>query len=228
MISLRLNAIVDIVPECKKAADIGCDHGKVAVALVKKGKAKSVICTDISSKSLEKARKLAKTEELVGVVSFRQGDGLKVLKENEIDVVVIAGMGGELMTDILQNGKGSVPETLVLSCNSAAEILREWLSKNSFLIEDEELILEGGHYYPVILARQGQPQKLSDIELEFGPVILKKRPKVLKKFLKRKIETTREIRENLFKANKQNKDELVAKIDEQLERYSEVERCLQQ
>lgn len=219
---------MDIVPKCKVAADIGCDHGKVAISLLKKGKADSVICTDISAKSLDKARRLAASEQLGDAVSCRQGDGLKVLKENEADIAVIAGMGGELMTDIIRNGKSSVPETLVLSCNSAADVLRKWLSENGFVINDEELVFEGRHYYPVILAKRGQNQKLSDIEHEIGPVILRKKPKVLEKFLKRKIATAWEIRENLLKANVHNKDELIANIDEKLEKYKEVEKCLRQ
>lgn len=222
MISTRLDAIVDIVPNCKVAVDIGCDHGKVAISLLKKGKADSVICTDISSPSLEKARKLAESEELGDVVSCRQGDGLKVLKENEAEVAVIAGMGGELMTDILKNGNNSVPNILVLSCNSAADVLRKWLSTNSFVIEDEELVFEGRHYYPVILAKSGQSKKLSEIELELGPVILRKKPKMLEQFLERKVKTAKEIRKNLQKANVQNKEELIVKIDERLKRYSEV------
>lgn len=228
MISSRLDAIVDIVPKCVVAADIGCDHGKVAISLLKKGKAHSVICTDISEKSLAKARRLAASERLGDAVSCRQGDGLKVLKENETDVAVIAGMGGELMIDIIRDGKSSVPKKLVLSCNSAADVLRKWLSENGFIIDDEELVFEGRHYYPVILAKRGQAKKLSDIELELGPVILRKKTKVLEKFLKLKIQTARKIRRNLLNANVQNKIELIDKVDEKLERYSEVERWLLQ
>ena len=58
--------------------------------------------------------------------------------------------------------------------------------------------------------------------------MLKKKPKILKVFLKRRIEKTLEIRKNIEKANKANKERLLAQIDEQLEKYEEVERCLQQ
>lgn len=223
MISSRLDAIVDIVPKCKIVADIGCDHGKVAVSLIKNGKAKSVICTDISSPSLNKARRLAESEGLIESISFRHGDGLKVLEENEADVAVIAGMGGELMAEILKNGCGSVPETLILSCNSAVEILRQWLCENGFRIVDEELIFEGRHYYPIILVKRGQAKKLSEIELEIGPVILRKKPSVLEKFLDQKIEIAKQIRSNLLKANVSNKNELIANIDEKLNSYYEIE-----
>lgn len=222
MISSRLDAIVDIVPVCRVAADIGCDHGKVAISLLKKEKADFIICTDISAPSLEKARKLAVLEDLEDSVSCRQGDGLNVLKENEADVAVIAGMGGELMTGILKDGNGSVPEILVLSCNSAAGVLRKWLSENRYVIEDEELVFEGRHYYPVILAKSGQSKKLSELELEIGPVILRKKTKVLEQFLKQKINTAREIRKNLLNANVSSKKELIEKIDEQLKRYGEI------
>ncbi len=228
MISYRLNAIINMVPEVGTAADIGTDHGKVAADIIKKGKAGKVICSDISGKSLKKARKLVKTKKLEDLIALREGDGLKVLEPGEADAVIIAGMGGELIADILKKGEGKVPDILVLSCNTASGLLRAWLDNNGFVIEDEELVFEGRHFYPVMLARRGNPAGLSDIELEFGPVMLKKKPKILKVFLKRRIETTLEIRKNIKNANNENKDRLLTQIDEQLEKYREVEKCLQQ
>ena len=174
MISYRLNAIINMVPEVETAADIGADHGKVAVDIIKKGKARKVICSDISGKSLKKATKLVKAKKLEDLVLLREGDGLKVLEPGEADAAIIAGMGGELIADILKKGEGRVPDILVLSCNTASGLLRAWLDSNGFVIEDEELVFEGRHFYPVMLARRGEAAGLSDIELEFGPVLLKR------------------------------------------------------
>ena len=156
MISYRLNAIINMVPEVGVAADIGADHGKVAADIIKKGKAGKVICSDLSGKSLKKACKLVNAKKLENHVMLREGDGLKVLEPGEADAAIIAGMGGELIADILKKGEDRVPDILVLSCNTASGLLRSWLDNNGFVIEDEELVFEGRHFYPVIRARRGE------------------------------------------------------------------------
>ncbi len=226
LLSTRLSTIVNMVPKSSVVADIGCDHGKIAIALIKNGTAKSVICTDISEKSLDKAKKLAAAKGLGDLVSMRHGDGLCVLHAGEADVAVIAGMGGELIACILQNGQDRVPDTLVLSCHTAGGLLRTWLCGNGFGIVDEALVFEARHYYPVILAKRGGCKQLSDIEKEFGPVLLVKKPKTLKRFVQRRIDLTKEIRKKIDKANKENKEALIVQIDAQLKKYEEVSKCL--
>lgn len=224
--SLRLKTIVSMVPKAAVAADIGSDHGKVSAELIEHGIADRVICTDISSASLEKSRRLIAHKGLGEYVSLRVGDGLKVLDAGEADVAIIAGMGGELMRNILAEDKSKVPNTLVLSCNSAAKELRMWLCENDFVIEDEALVLEARHFYPVIRAVRGNVQPLFGIALEFGPVILKKKPETLKQLVIRRIETTKAIRSNMEKSNMTEKAQKLAKIDEKLKEYNEVMKCL--
>ncbi|MEL7603831.1 MAG: class I SAM-dependent methyltransferase, partial [Bacillota bacterium] len=117
ILSGRLKEIIGMVPEAKTVADIGCDHGKVAVSLVKGGKAQRAVCGDISGKSLDKARKLVNASGLSASVVLREGSGLSVLTAGEADVAVIAGMGGELIVRLLDEGADKAPGTLVLSCN---------------------------------------------------------------------------------------------------------------
>ncbi|MDD5016466.1 MAG: class I SAM-dependent methyltransferase [Eubacteriales bacterium] len=224
MLSNRLKTIVRMVPRAQTIADIGCDHGKVAVALVKNGRSQHVICGDISGKSLDKARKNAKGFE--ESISLREGNGLEVLAAGEADAAVLAGMGGELISDILNANKDKAPDTLVLSCNTASGLLRQWICENGYRIADEELVFENRHFYPVILALKGQSEKLSDIALEFGPVLLEKKPKVLRYFIKRRIDKTKEIRQQIEKSDSSKKMELLNQIDERLEEYAGIEKCL--
>jgi len=226
MISLRLRTIIGMVPEAETVADIGSDHGKVSAALVKKGIAKHVVCTDISGQSLKKARKLVKSKELDSSVSLREGDGFEVLSEGEADVAVIAGMGGELMRNILAEGGAKVPAKLVLSCNTASGLLRKWLSENGYVIEDEALVFETRRFYPVMRAAKGAAQPLSDTELEFGPVILKKKPKTLKYFIVRRIDKTKEIRKKIAGSNMAGKEQKLQEIDAQLKVYGDILRGL--
>ena len=226
MLSGRLKTIVQMVPKAETAADIGCDHGKVAAALVDKGTAKRVICGDISDKSLDKARKLVNSKKLEDSVSLREGNGLDILSAGEADVVILAGIGGELIAEILDTGKDKAPDKLVLSCNTASGLLRQWIAQNGYRIEDEELVFENRHFYPVILAVKGQSQEMSDIELEFGPVLLQKKPKTLKIFVKQRISKTKDIRAKILKSESPKKLDMLHEIDERLKEYAEVEKCL--
>ncbi len=214
--SLRLEKIADMAPKVKTAADIGCDHGITAISLIESGKAEYVICSDISGKSLEKAKKLAYTKGLRDRISFREGDGLNVLNEDEADAAIISGMGGELIADILETDKEKAPGTLILSCNTMAHVLRQWLCDNGYRIKDEELISESGRFYPVIKAEKGRSARLSDIELEFGPIIIKKKTEALLKLISTRIETEIKNHEKIklfgTPAAKKKLDELDAKI----------------
>jgi tRNA (adenine22-N1)-methyltransferase len=221
----RLNAIVNMVPVSDTIADIGCDHGKTGVMLIECGKAKRVIFGDISDKSLDKARKLAEFKGLICKISLRQGDGLEVLDKGEADTIVISGMGGELIADILENGKEKAPEVLVLSCNTKAEKVRSWLYDNGYFIYDEDMVSEGRHFYPIILARKGEAKKPDETGLELGPKLLEKKPPEFISFAKRKIEKNEEKRKKILESEPRNAAELLAGLETERKRYEEALIC---
>ena len=225
-LSERLKHIIDMVPTSGTVADIGCDHGKVAVALIQSGKAKQVVCGDISPGSLDKARKLARVNGLEGSVALRRGNGLSILAVGEADVAVIAGMGGELIVRLLGEDADKVPGILVLSCNRDTALLRQWLVTHGYCIEDEVLLFENGHLYPVIRAAKGESRVLTDIELEFGPVLLQKKPELLRHFLQRCIHEAQTIRDGVERSKARKKQQLLDEINERLSKYAEVEKWL--
>jgi tRNA (adenine22-N1)-methyltransferase len=220
--SPRLNAIMNMVPNVKTVADIGCDHGKAAVFLLEAGKAQNAICTDISAKSLRKAERLVLSRGLEKRVSFREGDGFGVLEDSEADAAIIAGMGGELIARILEEAKELAPDTLVLSCNTKVETLRQWLCGNGYVIEDEELVTEGKRFYPVILARRGRSRQYSAAELEFGPVLLMKRPETLLRLIEKCIEKQKQYIVNIKKHAPENAGVKIKEIEERMKTYEEV------
>jgi tRNA (adenine22-N1)-methyltransferase len=215
-----------MVPSCDTVADIGCDHGKVAAALVRSGKAQRAICGDISGKSLEKARKLAREYGLESRISLREGSGLSVLETGEADAAIIAGMGGRLIARILEEGMDQAPGALVLSPNRDAALLRGWLAQNGYIIADEALVREDGRFYPILLARRGESAALSDIELEFGPVLLQKKPEALKQYVRRRIADTRAIRTRLENSASRRRQRLLDENEAKLKQYAEVETWL--
>ncbi len=226
LLSERLQAVVRMVPQINTVADIGCDHGKVAAWLLKNGRAKFAVCGDISAPSLEKARRLTASMGLQNAVSLRVGSGFDVLSRGEADAAVIAGMGGELMTSILEHGKEKLPDTLVLACHRDADVLRGWLSLNGFAIDDEDLVHEKGHYYPVIRAIRRQSRPLTPAETEFGPVLLAKKPRHIKNYVAQRIKQTEKIRGSLLHTEAVKKETLLRDIDARLQLYNEVNKCL--
>ncbi len=226
MLSQRLNAVVQMVPQTDTVADIGCDHGKVAMWLLKNGRARFAVCGDISAPSLDKARRLAASMTLQNAVSLRVGSGFDVLGKGEADAAVIAGMGGELMTSLLEQGKDKLPDTLVLACHRDAGVVRGWLSQNGFVIDDEDLVLESRHYYPVIRAVRGQSRPLTEAEIEFGPVLLAKKPKALKSYVAQRIRQAQKVRGELVHTDAAKKEMLLRGIDARLQSYNEVLKCL--
>lgn len=125
----RLSAVASEV-DGKSMADVGCDHGKVSMACLLSGKVEKVIACDISSKSLQKAIDLA--EKLnVKNIEFRVGNGLQVISDGEVDCVVIAGMGGIEIMNILSHIPNGV-KILVLSPHRNTIELRDFLQRNLF------------------------------------------------------------------------------------------------
>jgi len=142
MLSKRLKTIANQIQKGQTMADVGTDHGFLPLYLWKNGVCPKVIMTDVSEPSLNKAKEAFET--YLGDFHFRCGDGLEVIEKGEVDVVVIAGMGGVLMTHILGS---DLTKTLsfkkyVLQPRNGSGKLRFWLEKTGFKITSECLAEE--------------------------------------------------------------------------------------
>lgn len=165
----RLQKIYDIVPPCKTAADIGTDHAYIPVCLCLSGKCHSAIASDIRKGPLERA--MATIEEYgANTVETRLGSGLKTIKPNEAQAIIIAGMGGILIADIIKASKETAlsASKLILQPMTAAPELREYLTENGFKIEKEYLVREEEKIYTVISARVGADLPYTKAELYMG------------------------------------------------------------
>ena len=182
-ISDRLRCCAAQVPQGSRVADIGTDHGYLAVELVKSGKAKFVVASDKNTGPYEAAVRTVRENGLAdNVISVRLGDGLKSLRPGEVDTVCIAGMGGALMVEILE-GSPDVVETLdalILQPQSAAPELRRWIYRKHWHIEDESLVLDDGRIYEIIMAKRGRRKMPEQLMLEIGPVLWQKKPPLLR------------------------------------------------
>ena len=138
MLSVRLSAIADYVKKGAFVCDVGTDHGYLAVHLMKSGVAKRVIATDINAKPLANAQKNIEKSEVFGI-ELRLCDGLGGVNRGEADTVIIAGMGGEVISGILERGASIVREkniTLFLQPTTSPVFLRRYLCENGFSIKE--------------------------------------------------------------------------------------------
>lgn len=149
----RLNYILGKINQCNCVADIGCDHGLLSVALIESGRSEYVIASDISKDSLEKAYKLVLEKGLESKVDCVLSDGLAHLTDRHTDVIVIAGMGGHLISEIISKemSVAAGPE-LILCPHSNADELRGFLYENGFMIKCDKTIREDRRFYPVLIS----------------------------------------------------------------------------
>lgn len=157
-ISSRLQKIIDTIETCETLADIGCDHGYVAISALKEGKAVRAVAADVARGPLDIARKNCETEDVSAKVKFILSDGFKNIEDEEdLNCAVIAGMGGLLMERILREGRlERFPKLrqLVLSPQSDLDAVRRLLiDELSYTISTEYMVLDEGKYYYIIDVR---------------------------------------------------------------------------
>lgn len=148
----RLETLVSYIDENKIVADIGTDHGITAIKVYEEKYPKKVIATDISKNSLQKLRD--KLEHLKYKIETIVTDGISEIKE-DLDQIIISGMGGYLITNILEQGilVAKKAEKLILQPNNSQSYLRIWLHENGFEIIDESLCEDVDIIYNVIVAK---------------------------------------------------------------------------
>jgi len=188
-LSPRLQAIADYVPKGAVVADIGTDHGYIPVYLVDNKISNKIIATDINKGPLENARVYIEKKGYSKFIETRLGDGLKCLKPNEVDTIIIAGMGGLLIRDILENSK-HITETIenfIFQPMVASEDLRRYLYNNGYTIKDEKLAKEGNKIYEVIFVKHGNDSVDRDVFYEIGKKLVENNDKYLREFLGNKI-----------------------------------------
>ena len=172
MLTARLNCIMNYV-NSTIAADIGTDHAFVATELIRLSRAKRVIATDVREGPLNMARENINKNNMSDVIETRLGSGLSVIKPYEADTAVIAGMGGELICEIIKNDMETAKSMkLVLQPMNAQYELRKFLIGNGFEIINEDIECEGARVYNIIVAQKGDMKPFTkDIYYHIPPYL---------------------------------------------------------
>ncbi len=223
-LSDRLMKIADLVAKGASVADIGTDHGYIPVYLVKNKIANKVIASDVSYDSLKKASSYVKENNLDHMIDTRLGDGLKVLKAAEVDTVIIAGMGGLLIQDILEKDR-EITDSIthfILQPMVASRELRQFLYDNGFTIINESLAKETSRFYEIIYATKGLDKIESPWDLLINPILIKNKHPLLQEFIVSRLDNLETIKNELKASRSKKSQERVIEIDSHLSFYREV------
>lgn len=196
----RLKTIGDLADANSFCLDVGCDHAFLDIYLVKRGDNINAIASDIAEGPLEQAKKNIKAEKLEGKIEVRLGNGLDTYSD-EIDTVIISGMGGRSMIGIFKNNLDVLKKikTIIISPNNYQEDVKRFLVKSGFYIEEEVMVKEKKFIYQIIKLYRGK-KRYTRREYFFGPIFLKKKDKLFKEYYERELKS-REIFVDLLPKN---------------------------
>lgn len=243
-LSKRLQKIVGHVPSGKIIVDIGSDHGLLVSYLVKNGISLFAIAGEINDGPFQATINQTSNFNLKDKIAVRKGNGLEVIQE-DVDVIIIAGMGGTLITEILENGKEKLKnvERLILQPNVREENIRKWLDDNDWNIIDEEILRENQKIYEIIIAERKKccedsvykyrfndlfPMNKEDL-YKVGPILFYKRDKILIEKWKLELKKLEYILKELDKSSGDIEQNIRKKeINSRYEWVKELVRCLQE
>ena len=173
-ISDRLLACAGFVAPGDRVADIGCDHGYLAIHVLTNGIARSVIAADIGEGPLQSALHNAVKFGVRDRIEFYLSDGVRNIPR-DFDSMVCAGMGGDTMIHILESAPWLRSEkySQILQCQSKTPMLRQYLSEHGWRIHEESVLRDGRFLYTVMeVVYQPDYPRLTEMELYFPPALL--------------------------------------------------------
>ena len=212
-LSKRLEEIVNLIDKNSKVADIGTDHGLVPNFLVENNISSYIVASDISEKSLEKTYELVDNKYIDSKIHLRVGNGLEVIEKNEVDTVILAGMGGILISKLIEKDFDKVEnlKKLILQPMQNQYELREYLYKNGFIFNDQRIVYEEKKYFEIMdVSYKGEISKVDPIFYELPYECYKRKDETFAEYLLYKI------RKNKFILNKLEPEEKTKRIENKI------------
>lgn len=184
-LDLRLNSVASLVRKGSVVADIGTDHGYLICWLIQNGISPRGIAADLRKGPLENARNTVNECNLDDKVELYLSDGLKELPENCADDIVIAGMGGILIAEILSqaNWVFNKKVRIVAQPMTHPEVLREFFIKNGFRIIEERTSTDGKHIYCALSAEYCEIKANYDESYYYLGELLNNKDDITKKYV---------------------------------------------
>ncbi|MCT4396789.1 tRNA (adenine(22)-N(1))-methyltransferase [Periweissella beninensis] len=220
-LSKRLAAVANMVDQNARIADIGSDHAYLPTNLVLNKKITFAVAGEVVEGPFQNAQHEIVNQQLTDRIKVRLADGLAAIKkEDNVDTVVIAGMGGLLISKILDEGNRF--PNLILQPNTDEMAVRIWLQAHNYKIIKEDIVAEGQHTYEIIQAHTGK-MMLNRQQLKFGPDLLKKRPEIWQQKWQHEIMRKKKVLKFLQKAKKQQ--ERILETSQEINLIEEVLGC---
>lgn len=201
-LSKRLEVVSSFIKDSSKIVDIGCDHGLLSIYLAGIYKNIKIIASDVNKNALSSAINNIKKYKLEDRIETRLGSGLDVVSPEEIDTVVIAGMGSNTIVGILKYSKDKLVNVnnIIVQSNTDLYFLRKNITSIGYYIEDEILVEDKNIIYTVIKFTKGK-KKYSYKELYLGPILLEKNDNSFKKKNEKELKTMKMINKNITKGH---------------------------
>jgi len=223
ILSKRLMAVAEMVTPGKKLADVGTDHGYIPIYLVENQIIPYAVAMDIHKGPLERACENIEKYNLNYSIKTKLSDGLSALNE-QVEAVVIAGMGGSLMINILHEGKDKLSgiSELILSPHSEICEVRQFLHSIGFKIMIENMVIDEGKFYTILKAVPGIEIYSKNIYYIYGKHLLINKNPALKNYLEKELIKNQKILRHLKQADSLHARERVDKIMKDIQRGEEA------
>lgn len=223
----RLGAIAAYVSEGSRVIDVGTDHAYIPIYLVKNKKVVSCIATDINKGPLEKAKKNIEDYKLDNI-TLKLTNGLEGIPADAGDVIMISGMGGYLIIDILSRAPELVKaaKKLILQPQQDISEVRKYLHQIGFQIKDENFVKDDDKYYTVIVATHGEENYDKEYEYIYGKCLIEKKLPIFKEWLVKKDEKLKGIYKSLQNQSSEHIERRKKELEEELSVHHEVMKCL--
>lgn len=230
-ISKRLYRIIELIPPCRSMVDVGTDHGYVPIGIIRAGKAETAYASDFRILPLKKAEANIRLEGLEDRIRTLHGSGLTTVVPGEVEGAVIAGMGGNLTRDIMEDSLDVVKSLkfLLLQPAQNPEVLREYLYEGNYDILLEDLVKEDdGRFYEYLLVRYQEGRKKSpDLEgmplcgYEVSPWLIRNGHPLLQEYLETRVKEFHEIISKL-RHDSENARSRKMELEEKIIKFKEI------
>lgn len=205
-LSKRLYAVASAVTAGSRLADIGTDHGYVPIYLTEREICPTAIAMDVNEGPLQRAREHIAENGLSLKIATRLSDGLQKLQPEEVDSIVMAGMGGDLICRIMKTCPAftQAGKEFILQPQSEWDKVRHFLEEIDYGIVQEDFLKEDGKYYVILKCRPGADHDIYKHEslepeflYEYGPLLARKMSPVWMEYLSRQLRKKKNIVANI-------------------------------
>ena len=215
-LSKRLQEIYDLVINCDSLVEIGCDHCWLSIHLIQGQKANKIIASDINAKPLETCKRNIRETGQLNIQTVLS-DGFKSINQN-FQCAIIAGMGGKLIINIINEIKNINNIQLVLQPQKNEGLIREFIKEKKLKINDEKLVKDGEFIYTIISVDKSGVGLKDDVDIFIGPKLRYNKEKIaINKFTKR----LNHLSQFINKINDQNKKIHISREIKAIELYLE-------